>query len=181
MSLGVPLGECFGLLGINGAGKTTTFRMLTGDETMTSGTAVVGGFDITQDMNKASLDVASQDPSRAIHTLSAHVRHWPDFQTARGRVVGGLGKRVAFLFSSPPTAWPRLLVGRERRDCFNILVLSCMSPSIFSVCLPACLSVHLSACLVCLPALFVCLPCLSVCLVCLPAFVCLPCPALPDY
>lgn len=28
--LGVPPGECFGLLGLNGAGKTTTFRMLTG-------------------------------------------------------------------------------------------------------------------------------------------------------
>lgn len=28
--LGVPQGECFGLLGVNGAGKTTTFNMLTG-------------------------------------------------------------------------------------------------------------------------------------------------------
>lgn len=26
----VPVGECFGLLGVNGAGKTTTFSMLTG-------------------------------------------------------------------------------------------------------------------------------------------------------
>ncbi|XP_053554781.1 glucosylceramide transporter ABCA12 [Bombina bombina] len=31
MSLGIPAGECFGLLGVNGAGKTTTFKMLTGD------------------------------------------------------------------------------------------------------------------------------------------------------
>ncbi|KAM8934126.1 uncharacterized protein RCH25_004525 [Pelodytes ibericus] len=31
MSLGIPPGECFGLLGVNGAGKTTTFKMLTGD------------------------------------------------------------------------------------------------------------------------------------------------------
>ena len=46
------MSECFGLLGINGAGKTTTFRMLTGDETMTSGTAVVDGFDIREDMNR---------------------------------------------------------------------------------------------------------------------------------
>ena len=37
-------GECFGLLGINGAGKTTTFRMLTGDETMTGGTALLDGY-----------------------------------------------------------------------------------------------------------------------------------------
>ena len=46
------MSECFGLLGINGAGKTTTFRMLTGDETMTSGTAVVDGFDIREDINR---------------------------------------------------------------------------------------------------------------------------------
>ena len=54
------MSECFGLLGINGAGKTTTFRMLTGDETMTSGTAVVDGFDIREDMNRVrSLILAS--------------------------------------------------------------------------------------------------------------------------
>ena len=54
MSLGVPMSECFGLLGINGAGKTTTFRMLTGDETMSSGTAAVEGFDIRSNMNRVS-------------------------------------------------------------------------------------------------------------------------------
>lgn len=37
------LPQCFGLLGVNGAGKTTTFRMLTGDTTVTSGDATVGG------------------------------------------------------------------------------------------------------------------------------------------
>ncbi|XP_067994108.1 glucosylceramide transporter ABCA12 [Melanerpes formicivorus] len=31
ISLGIPAGECFGLLGVNGAGKTTIFKMLTGD------------------------------------------------------------------------------------------------------------------------------------------------------
>ena len=42
-SLGIPAGECFGLLGINGAGKTTTFKMLTGDEAVTSGDAFIDG------------------------------------------------------------------------------------------------------------------------------------------
>jgi ABC-type multidrug transport system ATPase subunit len=51
LSLGVPLGECFGLLGVNGAGKTTTFKMLTGDEVPTSGTASVDSFDIQTDLN----------------------------------------------------------------------------------------------------------------------------------
>ena len=41
--VGVPRGQCFGLLGVNGAGKTTTFKMLTGDETLTKGNAYVNG------------------------------------------------------------------------------------------------------------------------------------------
>ena len=28
--LGIPRGQCFGLLGVNGAGKSTTFKMVTG-------------------------------------------------------------------------------------------------------------------------------------------------------
>ena len=50
LSLGIPHGECFGLLGQNGAGKTTTFKILTGDETMTSGSASIDGFDVIQDL-----------------------------------------------------------------------------------------------------------------------------------
>lgn len=46
VNLVIPTGECFGLLGINGAGKTTTFKILTGDITPTSGTAVLSGYDI---------------------------------------------------------------------------------------------------------------------------------------
>uniref|UniRef100_A0A8C0BFV2 ATP binding cassette subfamily A member 12 n=1 Tax=Buteo japonicus TaxID=224669 RepID=A0A8C0BFV2_9AVES len=38
ISLGIPAGECFGLLGVNGAGKTTIFKMLTGDIGASSGT-----------------------------------------------------------------------------------------------------------------------------------------------
>merc|ERR1719192_2468977 len=41
LTFGVKSGECFGLLGINGAGKTTTFRMLTGDEVASDGTASI--------------------------------------------------------------------------------------------------------------------------------------------
>ena len=43
-------GECFGLLGVNGAGKTTTFKMLTGDETVTSGVAFLEGHSILSDI-----------------------------------------------------------------------------------------------------------------------------------
>ncbi|XP_028818388.1 LOW QUALITY PROTEIN: ATP-binding cassette sub-family A member 1 [Denticeps clupeoides] len=39
LCLGIPRGECFGLLGVNGAGKTSTFRMVTGDTNVTFGEA----------------------------------------------------------------------------------------------------------------------------------------------
>ena len=41
LCVGVPKGQCFGLLGVNGAGKTTTFKMLTGDEQISKGSAYV--------------------------------------------------------------------------------------------------------------------------------------------
>uniref|UniRef100_A0A8C8YBC5 ATP binding cassette subfamily A member 3 n=1 Tax=Panthera leo TaxID=9689 RepID=A0A8C8YBC5_PANLE len=52
ISLAVQKGECFGLLGFNGAGKTTTFKMLTGEETITSGDAFVGGYSISSEIGK---------------------------------------------------------------------------------------------------------------------------------
>ncbi|XP_033096938.1 ATP-binding cassette sub-family A member 2-like isoform X2 [Anneissia japonica] len=46
LCLGVPQGECFGLLGVNGAGKTTTFKMLTGDQAISKGDAFLNGISI---------------------------------------------------------------------------------------------------------------------------------------
>ncbi|XP_042876783.1 phospholipid-transporting ATPase ABCA3-like isoform X3 [Penaeus japonicus] len=57
LNLGVPLGECFGLLGINGAGKTTTFKMLTGDLQVSSGNAFVNGYSIKSDLKKVQQEV----------------------------------------------------------------------------------------------------------------------------
>ncbi|XP_017058999.1 phospholipid-transporting ATPase ABCA3 [Drosophila ficusphila] len=47
ISFHVAQNECFGLLGINGAGKTSTFKMLTGDEKITSGEAYIDGDNIS--------------------------------------------------------------------------------------------------------------------------------------
>uniref|UniRef100_A0A8I3MRU5 ABC transporter domain-containing protein n=1 Tax=Canis lupus familiaris TaxID=9615 RepID=A0A8I3MRU5_CANLF len=46
VSFTVQAGECFGLLGLNGAGKTSIFKMLTGDEPITSGDAFLRGLSI---------------------------------------------------------------------------------------------------------------------------------------
>ena len=39
-----------------GAGKTTTFSILTGDRTMTSGTAIIAGYDIRTQLRDVSCD-----------------------------------------------------------------------------------------------------------------------------
>lgn len=52
ISLGIPAGQCFGLLGMNGAGKTTLISTLTGLYSPTSGKAVVAGYDLKNEMSK---------------------------------------------------------------------------------------------------------------------------------
>jgi ABC-2 type transport system ATP-binding protein len=49
VSFDVRAGEIFGFLGSNGAGKSTTIRMLCGLLRPSSGTAIVGGIDVTKD------------------------------------------------------------------------------------------------------------------------------------
>ena len=49
ISFDVKRGEIFGFLGSNGAGKSTTIRMLCGLLRPTSGTAIVGGIDVSKD------------------------------------------------------------------------------------------------------------------------------------
>ncbi|XP_055623836.1 phospholipid-transporting ATPase ABCA3-like [Toxorhynchites rutilus septentrionalis] len=51
LSVAIDRSECFGLLGINGAGKTTTFKMMTGDESFSSGEAWVKGISLSTSMN----------------------------------------------------------------------------------------------------------------------------------
>lgn len=52
LTLNMYEGHITVLLGHNGAGKTTTLSMLTGMITPTSGTALVGGFDVRTDIHK---------------------------------------------------------------------------------------------------------------------------------
>jgi len=53
INVGVPAGECFGLLGVNGAGKTTTMRMITGDTEITRGDILVGGYSTHTNRDRA--------------------------------------------------------------------------------------------------------------------------------
>lgn len=80
ISLAVQKGECFGLLGFNGAGKTTTFKMLTGEETITSGDAFVGGYSISSEIGKvgAAREVGRGDTVEAGTGLvpGSQLRRW---------------------------------------------------------------------------------------------------------
>ena len=57
ISYGVRKGECFGLLGVNGAGKTTTFKMITGDESISSGDIYVNGFDVKKSIQQVQKQI----------------------------------------------------------------------------------------------------------------------------
>ncbi len=63
VDLRVEAGEVFGFLGPNGAGKSTTVRMLTTLMTVTSGSASVGGVDVSADPHGArrKIGVALQE------------------------------------------------------------------------------------------------------------------------
>lgn len=103
LSLGIPHGECFGLLGQNGAGKTTTFKMLTGDETITSGSAYVDSIDISTNLSKvlqrvgycpqfdALIDLMT---GRELLTMYARLRGVPENQISN--VINVLAKNLTF-------------------------------------------------------------------------------------
>jgi len=65
LSFAVEPGEVFGLLGPNGAGKSTTLSMLSTILKITSGTAIVNGFDVAKHPSQVrhSIGIVFQEPS----------------------------------------------------------------------------------------------------------------------
>jgi len=57
LNLEIYPGEIFGFLGPNGAGKTTTIRILTGLLKPTSGQALVGGYNIQEEPERAKKNI----------------------------------------------------------------------------------------------------------------------------
>eukprot|EP00891_Asterochloris_glomerata_P006032 jgi/Astpho2/6032/e_gw1.00084.157.1_t len=51
--LGIPAGQCFGLLGVNGAGKSTTFKMVTGELLPDGGDAYIQGLSVSRQRQQA--------------------------------------------------------------------------------------------------------------------------------
>ncbi|MFX1548301.1 MAG: ABC transporter ATP-binding protein, partial [Promethearchaeota archaeon] len=65
LSFEVKSGESFGLLGPNGAGKSTTINIMTGLLHQTSGTAIIGGYDVRSNPQKIRemIGVCPQEPA----------------------------------------------------------------------------------------------------------------------
>jgi len=57
LSLGIPPGQCFGLLGVNGAGKTTTMSMLTAEFPPSAGDAILAGYSVTTNPEKTRQEI----------------------------------------------------------------------------------------------------------------------------
>ncbi|KAM5237884.1 phospholipid-transporting ATPase ABCA7 [Ctenodactylus gundi] len=84
LCLGIPPGECFGLLGVNGAGKTSTFRMVTGDTSPSAGEAVLAGHSVARDPAAAHRRMGYCPQSDAIFELLTGQEHLELFARLRG-------------------------------------------------------------------------------------------------
>ncbi|XP_043833750.1 phospholipid-transporting ATPase ABCA7 isoform X2 [Dromiciops gliroides] len=84
LCVGIPPGECFGLLGVNGAGKTSTFRMVTGDTPMSGGEAILMGYSILSDLQAAQSHMGYCPQFDAITELLTGREHLEFFSRLRG-------------------------------------------------------------------------------------------------
>ncbi|XP_063003331.1 phospholipid-transporting ATPase ABCA7 [Elgaria multicarinata webbii] len=84
LCVGVPAGECFGLLGVNGAGKTSTFKMLTGDSEVTSGKAFLKGYSVLSDLQAVHQNMGYCPQFDAINNLLTAREHLAFYCRLRG-------------------------------------------------------------------------------------------------
>ncbi|XP_061418243.1 phospholipid-transporting ATPase ABCA1-like isoform X5 [Lethenteron reissneri] len=82
--VGIPPGECFGLLGVNGAGKTTTFKMLTGDTDITSGDALLNRYSILTHKREVHQNMGYCPQFDAINDLITGREHLEFYARLRG-------------------------------------------------------------------------------------------------
>uniref|UniRef100_A0A673J9Q2 P-type phospholipid transporter n=1 Tax=Sinocyclocheilus rhinocerous TaxID=307959 RepID=A0A673J9Q2_9TELE len=84
LCVGIPPGECFGLLGVNGAGKTSTFKMLTGDSVVTSGEAYLAGKSVLTEIDEVHQNMGYCPQFDAISDLLTGREHLEFYGILRG-------------------------------------------------------------------------------------------------
>jgi ABC-2 type transport system ATP-binding protein len=97
VSFDVRAGEIFGFLGSNGAGKSTTIRMLCGLLKPTSGTAIVGGVDVTSDPEGVKRRIGYMSQRFSLYELLTVDQNITFFGGIYGLDDETLAKRRAFV------------------------------------------------------------------------------------
>jgi ABC-2 type transport system ATP-binding protein len=104
----VARGEIFGFLGSNGAGKSTTIRMLCGLLKPTSGTALVGGVDVTSDPEGVKRRIGYMSQKFSLYELLTVDQNIAFFGGVYGLDAAKLAERRRFVIEMAG------LAGRER-------------------------------------------------------------------
>ncbi|KAM9103951.1 LOW QUALITY PROTEIN: phospholipid-transporting ATPase ABCA7 [Megaptera novaeangliae] len=84
LCLGIPPGECFGLLGMNGAGKTSTFHVVTGDTVPSGGEVALAGHSVAREPAATHCCMGYCPQSDAIFELLTGREHLELFARLRG-------------------------------------------------------------------------------------------------
>jgi ABC-2 type transport system ATP-binding protein len=108
VSFDVRRGEIFGFLGSNGAGKSTTIRMLCGLLKPTSGTALVGGIDVTRDPEAVKRRIGYMSQKFSLYELLTVDQNIRFFGGVYGLTDAVLAERRRFVLDMAG------LAGRER-------------------------------------------------------------------
>nr|XP_056723638.1 phospholipid-transporting ATPase ABCA7 [Euleptes europaea] len=136
LCVGIPPGECFGLLGVNGAGKTSTFKMLTGDSEVTSGEAFLKGYSVLSDLQSIHQNMGYCPQFDAINNLLTareHLRFYCRLRgvpesTIPGVVQGGLSTLGLTQYADRPAG---RYSGGNKRKLSTAIALIGAPPVIF--------------------------------------------------
>jgi ABC-2 type transport system ATP-binding protein len=122
LTLSIEKGEIFGFLGPNGAGKSTTIRMLCGILEPTSGTATVGGYDISTETDKIKTIIGYMSQSFGLYqdlTAEENLIFYSQLYIAdkkeallrREEIIEttGLGKYLKYLAANLSGGWQQRL------------------------------------------------------------------------
>lgn len=84
VSLGVPLGQCFGLLGVNGAGKSSLLNMLSGEFPPSSGDAFIAGMSLITSVDKCRREIGFCPQFDALYDLLTGREHLRLYAAVKG-------------------------------------------------------------------------------------------------
>lgn len=96
VSLGIPNGECFGLLGINGAGKSSLLAMLSGETQPTAGDAYLSGLNLLTDIHECRRKIGFCPQFDALFELLTGREHLQLYARIKGIVEKDIDRVVNY-------------------------------------------------------------------------------------